>query len=116
MFSIKSLLFLSTAVTLLSTAAAQSWEVMVYEGSNSCGDSGGTTLSGTEAGDCRLVGLGNIAGSFAVIQDNDPTPGTIFAFHLFSDNSCQDSLGAAIGPGTCHSGSVGSFIPFLVAG
>jgi hypothetical protein len=76
MFKTKTLFF-AAAVTLFSNAAAQSWEVMVYEGSNSCGDSGGTTLSGSETGDCRVVGLGNIAGSFAVILENGQ-PGAEF--------------------------------------
>ncbi|KAJ7195836.1 hypothetical protein GGX14DRAFT_403806 [Mycena pura] len=123
MFSIKSLLFFSTAATLLSTAAAQSWEVMVYEpsagGSSSC-SGGGTTISGSDTGNCHEVGLGSNAASFNIIQDNGPA-GAEFQLtqysstvNLFSDNSCQDNLGEQLGPGACFSGSVGSFVATTV--
>ncbi|KAJ7143941.1 hypothetical protein C8R44DRAFT_724942 [Mycena epipterygia] len=110
MFSVKSLLFFTTAATLLSSAAGQSWEVMVYEpsagGTSSC-SGGGTTISGgtSDIGNCREVGLGSNAASFNIISDNGP-PGAEFAFILFSDNNCQDNLGEELGPGGCFSGSV----------
>ncbi|KAJ7900875.1 hypothetical protein B0H13DRAFT_2275253 [Mycena leptocephala] len=112
MFSIKSLLFFTTAATLLASAAGQSWEVMVYEQSSSC-SGGGTTLSGTEVSDCREVGLGSIAKSFKIIADNGP-PGVEVVFNLFSDNNCQTHLPVQLGPGACFSGSVGSFVPTTV--
>lgn len=83
MFSTKSLLFFSTAATLLAShgAAGQSWEVMVYEpsagGTSSC-TGGGTTISGTSVTSCREVGLGSNAASFKAIVDNGP-PGAEFA-------------------------------------
>ncbi|KAJ7258518.1 hypothetical protein C8J57DRAFT_1340874 [Mycena rebaudengoi] len=113
MFSIKSLLFLTTAATLLASAAGQSWEVMVYEpsagGTSSC-SGGGTTISGSDTSNCHTVGLGSNAASFNILVDNGP-PGAIFAFNLFSDNNCQNSLGEQLGQGACFSGSVGSFVP-----
>ena len=75
MFKIRSLLFFTIAATLLSTAAGQSWEVMVYEGSNSC-TGGGTTISGSDF-NCHTVGLGSNAASFKVLQDQG-TPGAEF--------------------------------------
>ncbi|KAK7050482.1 hypothetical protein R3P38DRAFT_3256385, partial [Favolaschia claudopus] len=118
MFSIKSLLFFTTAA-LFSSAAAQGWEVMVYEpsagGSSSC-TGGGTTISGSDVGDCHVVGLGSNAASFNVLVDQGP-PGAEFVFNLFTDNeltlklfsSCQTSTGTQLGPGACFHGSVGSF-------
>ncbi|KAJ7813974.1 hypothetical protein B0H13DRAFT_2140939 [Mycena leptocephala] len=104
MFSTKSLLFFTTAATLLVSAAGQSWEVMQ---SSSC-TGGGTTLSGTEVSDCREVGLGSIAKSFKVIADNG-LPGSEFVC-----NNCQTHLPVQLGPGACFSGSVGSFLPTTV--
>ncbi|KAJ7913345.1 hypothetical protein B0H13DRAFT_2005299 [Mycena leptocephala] len=99
MFSTKSLLFFTTAATLLQ--------------SSSC-NSGGTTLSGTEVSDCRVVGLGSIAKSFKIIADNGP-PRAEFVFNLFSDKYTH--LPVQLGPGTCFSGSVGMtpvFVPTTV--
>ncbi|KAJ7143913.1 hypothetical protein C8R44DRAFT_724917 [Mycena epipterygia] len=110
MFSVKSLLFFTTAATLLSSVAGQSWEVMVYEpsagGTSSC-SGGGTTISGgtSDIGNCREVGLGSNAASFNIISDNGP-PGAEFVFNLFSDNNCQNNLGEQLGLGACFSGSV----------
>ncbi|KAF7328410.1 hypothetical protein MVEN_02556700 [Mycena venus] len=118
MFSIKSLLFFTTAATLLGSVAGQNWQVKVYEpsarGTSSC-TGGGTTISGgtSDVGHCRTVGLGSNAASFNILIDNGP-PGAEFVFNLFSDNNCQVHLGEIIGPGACHSGSVGSFIPQTV--
>ncbi|KAK7050468.1 hypothetical protein R3P38DRAFT_3173869 [Favolaschia claudopus] len=110
MFSIKPLLFFTTAA-LFSSAAAQGWEVMVYEtsagGTSSC-TGGGTTISGSDAGPCHVVGLGSNAASFNILVHQDP-PGSQWVFNLFTDNSCQTSTGEIIGPGSCFSGSVGSF-------
>ncbi|KAJ7665278.1 hypothetical protein DFH06DRAFT_1127611 [Mycena polygramma] len=107
MFSIKSLLFFTTAATLLSSVAGQSWEVMVYEpsagGSSSC-TGGGTTISGSDT-NCHTVGLGSNAASFNILSDNG-TPGAEFVFNLFSDNNCQNDLGTQLGPGACFSGAV----------
>ncbi|KAK7016944.1 hypothetical protein R3P38DRAFT_3275652, partial [Favolaschia claudopus] len=90
MFSIKSLLFFTTAA-LFSSAAAQGWEVMVYEpsagGSSSC-TGGGTTISGSDVGDCHVVGLGSNAASFNVLVDQGP-PGAEFVFNLFTDKPAQ---------------------------
>ncbi|KAJ7665277.1 hypothetical protein DFH06DRAFT_1323673 [Mycena polygramma] len=108
MFSIKSLLFFTTAATL---AAGQSWEVMVYEssagGSSSC-TGGGTTIADSDTS-CHTVGLGSNAVGFNILSDNG-TPGAEFVFNLFSDNNCQNGI-EQLGPGACFSGSVGSFQP-----
>ncbi|KAJ6486143.1 hypothetical protein C8R47DRAFT_1129159 [Mycena vitilis] len=86
MFSTKSLLFFTTAGTLLSSVAAQSWQVMVYEpsagGSSSC-TGGGTTISGSDT-NCHTVGLGSNAASFNILSDNG-TPGDWSTVNLFSD-------------------------------
>ncbi|KAK7052273.1 hypothetical protein R3P38DRAFT_2859486 [Favolaschia claudopus] len=116
MFSAKSLLFIATAATLLSSVAGQFWEVMVYEptagGTNQC-TGGGTTISGSDTADCHVVGIGSDEVGFKVIQDQGP-PFAEFAFDLFSDTNCQESLGVILGPNTCFSGDVGSFEPVTV--
>ncbi|KAJ7097052.1 hypothetical protein B0H15DRAFT_1019411 [Mycena belliarum] len=117
MFNTKSLLFfITTAATLLTGAAGQSWEVAVYEpsagGTRSC-TGGGTTISGSDVGDCHTVGLGSNAASFNILSDNGP-PGAEFVFNLFGDNNCRSPLGTQLGPGACFSGSVGSFQPVTV--
>jgi hypothetical protein len=74
MFSIKFLLFFTTAA-LLGSAVSQSWEVAVYEpsadGTSFC-TGGGTTISGSDVGDCHEVGLGSNAASFNVLLDIGP--------------------------------------------
>ncbi|KAK7016945.1 hypothetical protein R3P38DRAFT_2989435 [Favolaschia claudopus] len=109
MFRAKSLLFIATAATLLSSVAGQFWEVLVYErsagGTSSC-TGGGTTISGSDVADCHVVELGSNAVGFKAIQDQGP-PFAEFAFLLFSDINCQESLGVEVGPNSCFSGDVG---------
>ncbi|KAK7052195.1 hypothetical protein R3P38DRAFT_2762604 [Favolaschia claudopus] len=119
MVSINSLLF--TTAALLSSAAAQGWEVMIYEtsagGTGSC-TGGGTTISGSDAGPCHVVGLGSNAASFNILVHQDPpesewirkTLKEAALVNLFSGNSCQSETAIEqVGPGGCFTGSVGSF-------
>ncbi|KAK7050469.1 hypothetical protein R3P38DRAFT_2865025 [Favolaschia claudopus] len=118
MFNNKIFLAFSTVAGLLSSAAGQSdaWEVEFYV--RSAGDTGhctggGSTISGSDF-ICHTIGLGSNVASFQVLRVTEPF-GFNVAFHVFSDNSCQNDLGAAaLGPGACFSDSVGSFQPFLI--
>ncbi|KAJ7665281.1 hypothetical protein DFH06DRAFT_1323677 [Mycena polygramma] len=107
----KSLL---TAATLLCNAAAQSWEVAVFEpsagGSIDC-TGGGTTISGSDT-NCHTVGLGSNAASFNIdLGGTVNPPGATWVFFLFADNNCEPNslLQTQFGPGMCFTGSVGSF-------
>ncbi|KAJ6462045.1 hypothetical protein C8R47DRAFT_1327306 [Mycena vitilis] len=81
MLSVKSLLSFATAANLLSRAAGQSGEVMVYQtsagGTGSC-TGGGMPISGSDF-NCRAFGVSNAAG-FNILTDNG-SPG----INLFSD-------------------------------
>ncbi|KAJ6486135.1 hypothetical protein C8R47DRAFT_1072562 [Mycena vitilis] len=115
MFSPKSLFIFTTAATLLSSAAAQSWEVAVFEpsagGSIDC-TGGGTTISGSDT-NCHTVGLGSNAASFNIDLGGTVNPPVLpgFAIFLFANNNCEPNrlLKTQFGPGECFTGSVGSF-------
>ncbi|KAJ7665282.1 hypothetical protein DFH06DRAFT_1295494 [Mycena polygramma] len=109
MFNTKSLLLFTTTAILMSGAAGQSWEVIVFEpsagGTSSC-TGGGTTISGSDFG-CHTVGLGSNEASFTIdLSGTVNPPGAIWAFDLFSDNNCQVFLPDELGPGACFAGSV----------
>ncbi|KAJ7665283.1 hypothetical protein DFH06DRAFT_1186890 [Mycena polygramma] len=112
MFNTKSLLFFTTAATLLSSVVGQAWDVVFFEpsagGTNSC-TGGGGTINGDDFG-CHTIGLGSNVASFNIDLGGTVNPtGAEWVASPFSDNNCQVSLGVQLAPGACFSGSVGSF-------